>query len=80
MSALSYHQCVDMTQRLQLSFGLTSDVLQWIHSFLADGTQQVAYGGQLSTIQPLLFGVPQGSVLGPLLYVLYTAQLSQVVG
>ena len=45
----------------------------------AECTQQVAYNGELSTIQLVPFGVPQGSVLGPLLYVLYTAELFSVV-
>ncbi|MCP4509242.1 MAG: reverse transcriptase family protein [Fuerstiella sp.] len=74
--------CVDhdlLLHRLQLSFGLTGVVLEWIRSFLTDRTQEVAYGGQLSATQPLLFGVPQGSVLGSLLYVLYTAELTHVV-
>jgi len=74
--------CVDHTillQRLRSVFGLTDVVLQWIESFLSDRTQQVAFNGQLSATQPVLFGVPQGSVLGPLLYVLYTAELAKVV-
>ena len=66
--------CVDhvlLSQRLGFIYGLTGAVLRWLQSFLTDRTQQVAYGGQLSAVHQLLFGVPQGSVLGPLLYVLY---------
>ena len=74
--------CVDhdlLLQRLQHGFRLADIVLRWIHSFLSDRTRQVAYRGQLSTTQSLLFGVPQGSVLGPLLYILHTAKLEHVV-
>jgi len=74
--------CVDHTillQRLQIGAGLTDVVLEWIASFLSERTQRNAYGGEVSSIQLVLFGVPQGSVLGPLLYVLYTAGLFDVV-
>ena len=74
--------CVDHTillQRLQLGAGLTDAVLEWISSFRSGRTQQIAYNGELSRVQPVLFGVPQGSVLGPLLYVLYTAELFHIV-
>ena len=74
--------CVDHTillQRLQVGAGLTDVVLEWIASFLSERTQQIAYVGELSSLQLVLFGVPQGSVLGPLLYVLYTAELFDVV-
>jgi len=60
-------------------FGLSGTVLRWLTSFVVDRSQQVAYSGQLSPTQPVLFGVPQRSVLGPLLFVLYTVDLSRVV-
>ena len=74
--------CVDhaiLLHRLNLGVGFRGIVHDWIRSFLTDRTQQVAYGGQLSPSQPVQFGVPQGSVIGPLMYVLYTAELSQIV-
>ena len=58
-----------LLQRLQLGFGFAGAVLEWICSFLQGRTQQVLYSGQASIVQQLLFGVPQGSVLGPLLFV-----------
>ena len=74
--------CVDhdiLLCGLEVAFGLTNTALEWIRSFLTDRTQQVSYCGRLSPIQCVLFGVPQGSVLGPLLYVLYTAELELIV-
>ena len=62
--------CVDhslLLQRLQRMFGLSGTVLRWLTSFVVGRSQQVAYSGRLSPIQPVLFRVPQGSVLGPLL-------------
>ena len=74
--------CVDhdiLLMRLQRSFGLSGCVIDWIRSFLADRTQRVAYAGGCSRLVCLLWGVPQGSVLGPLLFLLYAAELFDVV-
>ena len=62
--------CVDhdiLVDRLKQSFGICGVALTWIQSFLHGRTQQVSYAGVLSTLMVLTFGVPQGSVLGPLL-------------
>ena len=65
-------------KRLEVSFGLTRDVLVWFHSYLGDRTQTVTYEGSASRSRPVVYGVPQGSVLGPLLFVLYTAEIEDI--
>jgi len=65
--------------RLQRNCGLVVTVLRWFTSFVCGRTQQIVFDGHLSPVMPLLYGVPQGSVLGPLLFVMYTADLNRVV-
>jgi len=63
--------CVDhaiLINRLQKVFGINDTALKWITSFLSDRSQQISYSGRLSATVSLLFGVPQGSILGPLFY------------
>jgi hypothetical protein len=68
-----------LLQRLEHCFGLTATVLAWMTSYLSDRTQFVNYNGR-SEITVIQFGVPQGSVLGPLLYVLYTSEIYDIIG
>jgi hypothetical protein len=67
-----------LIRRLHTSFGLDGTALQWITSFLVDRTQAVKFLGVTSSYLPLQSGVPQGSVLGPLLFLLYTADVAQI--
>jgi hypothetical protein len=67
-----------LLQRLQTSFGMDGKALGWIGSFLTGRTQAVSYQGVTSGYNLLRFGVPQGSVLGPLLFLLYTADVASV--
>ena len=60
-------------------FGIKGSCLAWISSYLETRTQQINLSGTLSDPVVLPFGVPQGSVLGPLLFTLYTTPLSNII-
>ena len=72
-----YHRI--LFRRLRESYCIGGMALSWITSYLTDRHQHVNRAGSQSTSQHINFGVPQGSVLRPLLFVLYTADLASLI-
>ena len=59
--------------------GLEGPALNFFKSYLTGRTQCVSVKGVLSELSELMFGVPQGSVLGPLVFCIYTLPLSAIL-
>ena len=61
------------------SIGIGGSLLQWFQSYLANREQRVAVHGFTSTNLPVTSGVPQGSILDPVLFSLYVNDLPDAV-
>ena len=68
-----------LLNRLSTRCGVKGTALKWIASYMANRTQSVIVGDVQSDPHPLAFGVPQGSVAGPLLFTLYSAPLQDII-
>ena len=68
-----------LLDRLEHCCGITGVALQWMRSYLSDRTQSVLIGDARSDIEDLNIGVPQGSVLGPLLFLVYLLPLLAIM-
>ena len=65
--------------RLESVFGIHSTALQWFQSYLLDRNQSVVVNNSASSSSPVMFGVPKGSVSGPVLFGLYITPLSDII-
>ena len=65
---------------LEVEIGITGIALQWFREFLTNRTQKVKIGDSLSEVLVLLFGVIQGSILGPRLFNIYIRSIYKRVG
>lgn len=68
-----------LSDRLETSFGINGTVLNWIQSYLSNRQQKVKIDNTCSSEIPIMYGVPQGSVLGPLLFTMYVYPLTDVI-
>ena len=68
-----------LIDRLSTWFGICGKPLSWFKSYLHGRSQSINLSGTLSSSFDLPYGVPQGSVLGPLLFTLYTTPLSKII-
>ena len=69
----------ELLNLLQNSFGIEDSALKWFESYLKDRTQTVQISSSCSKDSKLSFGVPQGSVLGPILFTIYTTPLGRII-
>ncbi len=68
-----------LLDRLNKYYGIEGNALKWFRSFLTNRSQSVIIDDEISEPKSLKYGVPQGSVLGPLLFTAYMAPLKDVI-
>ena len=64
-------------RRLLKFYGVRGPLLQWISSWLTERYQRVMVDGESSSATPVKSGVPQGTVLGPLMFLVYINDINE---
>ena len=65
--------------RLEHSFGITDSALAWLQSYISERYQRVAVDSAMSTDCALKCGIPQWSMLSPILYYIYTKPIGDII-
>ena len=68
-----------LLHRISYRFGVVDCALQCFRSYLSDRYQTVKVNGGVSSSRELRYGVPQGSVLGPILFLIYASPLGDIM-
>ena len=68
-----------LLDRFKTYFKVTGNALKWFRSYLYGRSQSVVIGDKISSPRGLKFGVPQGSILGPLLFIMYLAPPQDII-
>ena len=81
---LDFSKCFDSVPHERLlmkleKYGVTGQLWRWIADFLRGRLQQVSIRGCLSALAEVLSGIPQGSVLGPILFIIFVNEMPDMV-
>src|SRR5208282_2230571 len=68
-----------LLDRLSTEFGISSNALDWLRSYVSDRKQFVKISGHPSSLIDCTSGVPQGSVLGPILFAAYVSPVGNMI-